>query len=141
MTHPELLQIMRMHSLAVQSSVAPDGSPQAAVVGIAVTDRLEIVFDTLENSRKISNLRRSPSVAFVIGGLVDGEEWTVQYEGVADEPSGDELDRLKEIYFVAFPDGRERRAWPGITYVRVRPKWIRHSAFSHGQAKIIEFKF
>jgi len=42
MTKPELLQFMRAHRLAVQASVSPAHAPQAAVVGIAVTDAFDV---------------------------------------------------------------------------------------------------
>jgi general stress protein 26 len=125
-THAELLTFLRRHRLAVQASVSPDARPQAAVVGIAITDGLELFFDTLADTRKMANLHQNPHVAFVIGW---DEEQTVQYEGVVDLPSGAELDALKAIYFTVFPDGPERQSWPGITYVRVRPRWIRYSDF------------
>jgi hypothetical protein len=35
----------------------------------------------------------------VIGGTASEDERSVQYEGVADEPHGAELDRLKPLYF------------------------------------------
>jgi general stress protein 26 len=139
MTAPELLQFLRGHSLAVQASVSPALAPQAAVVGIAITDRFELIFDTLDTTRKMHNLRRNPKIAFVIGGLTTGDERTVQYEGLADEPAGTELARLKEVYFGAFPDGPERQQWPGITYVRVRPTWIRYSDFNRAPPEIVEF--
>jgi hypothetical protein len=109
------------------------------VIGYAVTERFEIVFDTLDASRKGQNLRRNNRIALVIGGLVDGEERTVQYEGIADEPSGAELDRLKQLYYAAWPDGPDRLSWPGLTYVRVRPTWIRFSNFNANPPQIIEF--
>jgi general stress protein 26 len=112
---------------------------QAAVVGIAVTDRFEIVFDTVSSSRKAANLRANPAVAFVIGGTRDGDERTVQYEGTADEPSGAELERLLAAYYARFPEGPERRAWPGLIYVRVTPTWIRYSNFSTQPPEIVEF--
>jgi len=129
MNRAQLLEFVRRHRYAVQASTAPDGAPQAAVVGIAVTDELEIVFDTLSTTRKAQNLRRDPRLALVIGW---DEEQTVQLEGSADEPSGDELARLKQAYFAAFPDGPEREGWPNITYVRVRPTWARYSDFRPG---------
>jgi hypothetical protein len=141
MTRAELLQFLRGHSLAVQASVSPSGAPEAAVVGIVVTDDLEVLFDTLETTRKMQNLRRNPKIAFVIGGLTAGDERTVQYEGVADEPSGAQLSRLKELYFQAFPDGRERQSWPGLVYVRARPTWIRYSDYNRMPPKIIELNF
>ena len=139
MTRDALLEFMRSEKYAVQASVSPGGNPQAAVVGIAVSDRFEIVFDTLSSSRKAPNLRANPPIAFVIGGTRDGDERTVQYEGVADEPSGDELDRLLARYYEKFPDGRERRSWPGLIYVRVKPIWIRYSDFGAQPPEIVEF--
>ena len=141
MTRDELSAFMRGHSLAVQTSVSSDGAPQAAVVGIAVTDQFEVFFDTLDITRKVQNLRRNPRIAFVIGGLSVGDERTVQYEGVADEPDGAELERLKDCYFSRFPDGRERVSWAGLTYVRARPTWIRYSDYNRTPPQIVEFSF
>ena len=139
MTHEALLEFMRSEKYAVQTPVSPGGVPQAAVVGIAVTDRLEIVFDTLASSRKAPNLRANPAIALVIGGTRDGDEQTVQYEGTADEPSGAELERLLAVYYERFPEGPERRSWPGLIYVRVKPTWIRYSNFNANPPEIIEF--
>ena len=57
------------------------------------------------------------------------EEQTVQYEGTADEPTGADLAELWNHYFARFPDGPTRLSWPGITYFRIRPTWIRFSDF------------
>lgn len=67
MKKSELLQFLRKHRLGVLSTVSPSGEPEAAVVGIAFTDDLEVIFDTLDTTRKVSNLRSSPKIAFVIG--------------------------------------------------------------------------
>ena len=117
------------------STTSAAGAPQAAVVGIAVTDALEIVFDTLETSRKAVNLRRDARVAVVIGW---DEEQTVQCEGIADEPAGPELERLTAVYLDAFPDGLARQSWPGLTYFRVRLGWARYSDFRTPDWNIIE---
>jgi hypothetical protein len=140
-TKEDILQFMRGYRLAAQASVSPSNSPQASAVGFIVTDDFEIFFDALDTARKIHNVRQNPKVAFVIGGLREGEERTVQYEGTADEPRGETLDRLKEQYFARFPDGRERQSWSGITYVRVRPRWIRFSDFNRRPPEIVEFVF
>jgi pyridoxamine 5'-phosphate oxidase-like protein len=126
---------MRSHTYAVQASVSPSVAPQAAVVGVVVTDRFELLFDTIDVTRKVHNLRHNSKVAFV---MWTGER-TVQYEGVADEPQGRELERLKELYFARFPDGRDRQEWPGLTYVRARPVWIRYSDFDQRPPLIAEF--
>ena len=138
--HPTvLLEFLRHHRLAVQASVTSATHPQAAVIGIAVSDRFEIVFDTLETTRKAQNLRRNSKVALVIGGLTEGDERTAQYEGAVDEPTGAELERLKAVYYSVYPDGPNRVNWPGLIYLRVRPTWIRYSDYNVNPPQIVEF--
>ena len=139
-TRSELVTFLRHHRLCVQTSVSASGAPQAAMVGFGVTDDLEIVFDTLDTTRKVENLRRDPRVALVVG--CGPAEQTVQIEGHADEPAGSDLERLKAAYFVAHPDGVDRQRWKGITYVRVRTTWARFSDFGHpGGPRVVELRF
>jgi uncharacterized pyridoxamine 5'-phosphate oxidase family protein len=135
MTLREIVDFMREQPWAVQASVSPAGDPQAAVIGVIITEAAEIFFDTSNRSRKYANLRARPRIALVVG-WDDG--CTVQLEGDVDEPAGDELARLKERYFERFPDGREREAWPDIAYLRVRPIWIRFSDFRGESPRIVE---
>jgi len=104
----ELVSFMRRHRLAIEASVSAQTGPQAAVVGFVVSDAGEVFFDTLSSTRKCQNLRQDPRIALVIGW---DDERTVQYEGIADEPRGAELARLKELYFPAFV---EYRTPPGV---------------------------
>jgi hypothetical protein len=136
-TRDELYAFIKARPLAVMASVSAKGAPEAALVGIAVTPELELVFDTLDATRKYPNLKRDPRIAFVIGW--DGEE-TLQYEGLADEPEGDELERLKTLYFAAVPDGAARQDWPGLTYIRAKPRWIRFSSY-YRPRRVDEMRF
>lgn len=138
MTKAELLQRMRSHPYAVQSSTSADGHPQSAVVGVAVSDQWEIVFDTLSTSRKCANLRRHPRAAVVLGSLAFGASWSVQIEGAADEPSNADRDRLVALYLSVFPDGLDRQQWPGLTYFRIRPEWLRWSDYAAEPPEILE---
>ncbi|HUR35365.1 MAG TPA: pyridoxamine 5'-phosphate oxidase family protein [Vicinamibacterales bacterium] len=125
-----LRDFIRARRWAVAASASPAGAPQAALIGVAVTDQLELVFDTLSTSRKATNLLANARIAVVIGGWTDADPRTLQYEGVADFPSGQELERVRAVYFDAFPDGRDRLSWPAITHVRVTPTWLRLSDFT-----------
>lgn len=124
--------------LGVLSTVASDGSPQAALMGVVATPELELIFDTVKSSRKYPNLKSKPSVAFVIGCTT---EVTVQYEGIAEELEGAELAKYKKIYFAKFTDGPERESWPGITYFVVRPKWVRYCDYNPRNRRIEEMRF
>ncbi len=133
MTRSQLIRFVQQQRLGVVSSLAADGAPQSAVVGIATSAAGEIVFDTLGTSRKARNLRRDPRVSLVVWE----NERTVQLDGLADEPTGTELDRLREVYFAAYPDGRERLAWPGLTHFRIVPAWGRFSDFAASPEPLI----
>jgi hypothetical protein len=135
MTKQQLYEFVRHHKLAVVASVSQNQRPESALVGIAVTPDLELIFDTIETTRKCKNLRACPRASFVIGW---DNETTVQYEGLADEPRGGDLDRCKRVYFGVYPDGPERERWPGITYFRVRPTWVRYSNFNEDPPRIFE---
>lgn len=123
----------------MEASVSISKRPQAAIVGFAVSDQFELVFDTLASTRKTENLRNNPHIALVIGGWTAGDERTVQYEGQADEPVGAERTRIAEVYYSAYPDGRERANWPGLIYFRVKPTWIRYSDYNQNPPEIVEF--
>ncbi|BAU55466.1 pyridoxamine 5'-phosphate oxidase family protein [Mucilaginibacter gotjawali] len=128
MTKEFLYNFIKQHRLAVISTTSKKNKPEAALIGFAVSEELEIVFDTVKTSRKYQNLLHNPNVAIVIGW---DNETTVQYEGIATELSGDDAGRYKEIYFSVYPDGRERAVtWPHIVHFKVIPKWIRYSNFN-----------
>jgi uncharacterized protein YhbP (UPF0306 family) len=138
MTKRELYEFIEARRLAVLATVSPSNAPEAALAGVAVTPNLELIFDTVKNTRKYQNLRSNPRIAFVIG--LEGEV-TVQYEGVAEELGGEALARCKSIYFANWPDGREREKWPGIVYFIVRPTWVRLADYSTMPERIAEMTF
>ena len=139
MTKEFCYSFLQAHRLAVLATMAEDGvRPQAALIGIAVTPDLEIVFDTVRSSRKYENLCANPRVALVIGWR---NETSVQYEGIAVELPINEGAAYKETYYGVFPDGRERAAgWEGLTHFVIRPSWIRYSNFN-APAVIEEMSF
>jgi len=128
MDKAQLYDFIKQHKLAVVSTASADNNPESALVGIAVSAELEIVFDTVKTSRKYKNLLHNLNVAVVIGW---DKEITVQYEGVATELNGPDAGHYKEIYFEAYPDGRERAlSWPHIVHFKITPTWIRYSNFN-----------
>jgi pyridoxine/pyridoxamine 5'-phosphate oxidase len=121
-----LHSFMVRHRLGVVSSISREGTPQSALVGIAITSQLEIIFDTVRSSRKYSNLIVRPDCSFVVGWT--GEQ-TVQFEGRATEPSRQDLKHYQEIYFAAWPECKPHMNWLDIAYFVVRPRWIRYSDY------------
>lgn len=138
MTRSELYKFMAGHALGVLGSISSEGMPQSALVGIAVTEELEIIFDTLDNTRKYRNLISNGKASFVVGW--EGET-TVQFEGEAFLPEGEDRERYKKIYFAKWTDGPSRQNWPGLVYFVVRPRWIRYSDFNQRPPLIEERVF
>ncbi len=135
MDKADLLEFMSRQRHGVVSSIGPDGAPQSALVDIATTPQLEIVFDTLETTRKYGNLTARPACSVVLGWA--GEQ-TVQLEGVAEVLSGEELERCRNVYFAARPSAPARLGWRGLAYFVVRPRWIRFSDFEQSPPLIVE---
>jgi hypothetical protein len=136
-----LLHFLRRQRLAVATTVDAGGAPQAALMRVAVTDQLDLVFETSDHTRKIANLQRDPRVACVIGGWNDGGERSVQYEGVADFPTGDDYAHLVAAYAAAFPAAAERPRLPRHVLGRVRPRWLRYSDYGVSPTDVREFIF
>ncbi len=138
MTKTDVYRCLSQCKLGVLGSLGPDSQPQSALMGIAVTEALEVVFDTVKSTRKYSNLIARASCSLVMGW--DGEQ-TVQYEGEAAELCGSELERLRAVYFEAWPECRSHLTWPGIVYFVVRPRWLRFSDYDQKPPFIQEFTF
>lgn len=134
-----LLEFLRRHRYGVEASHGANGPPQAALIGFVINENFELFFDSFDSTRKVANLRRDPHVAFVIGGHEAGDERTVQYEGEVDEPTDAELEHLKRCYFAVHPDGLRRSKLAGITYFRVRARWIRYTDFNAIPPEIVVF--
>lgn len=131
MEQSELLAYLRSQRLGVLGTLAPSGELQAALVGYAVTPGLQIVFDTLQTTRKYRNMMANPRVSFTVGNTAGhGDERTAQYEGIAEELAGESLSRLQPIYFATWPDCIAHKQWPHITWIAIRPLWIRYSDFN-----------
>ena len=138
MDKADLYEFMSAQTLGVLGTLSPEGTPQSALVGIAVTPELEIVFDSLSSTRKFRNLTRDSRACFAIGW--DGEQ-TVQFEGESFLPEGAALTRYQSIYFARWPECLSHQSWPGIVYFVVRPRWIRYSDYDQSPLYIQEFSF
>ncbi|HTI83335.1 MAG TPA: pyridoxamine 5'-phosphate oxidase family protein [Acetobacteraceae bacterium] len=130
-TANDLLAYLRRTRYATVSSIGADGAPQSALVGIGVTNDLRIVFDTTSDSRKHANLTRDARASVVVAG--PGEQ-TLQYEGLAAPITvTDPRDEaIREAYYLTWPAGRQRLAWPNLSYWCIRPHWARFTDYDRG---------
>jgi uncharacterized protein YhbP (UPF0306 family) len=133
----KLYEFIRARPLAVIATADKAGKPEAALINIAVTPDLEIVFETTSATRKFANLENNSEIALVVGW--EGEQ-TLQYDGIVDQPEGVALDRLRSLYISRFPEKDSHQYWPGNSYFRVRPFWIRFSDYDPPR-RIEEYRF
>lgn len=138
MTKTALYDFVSRHPLAVLGTATVSGEPEAALMRVVVTPDLELFFDTRVNTRKYRNFLANPVCSFVIGCTGPA---SVQYEGMLAAATGDELGRLKALYFAAAPEAREREFRPDIAWLIARPQWIRYSDYSRQPPEIAEFTF
>jgi hypothetical protein len=138
MTRAELYDFFCRHPLAVLSTASLSGEPESALMRVLVTQNLELFFDTRMETRKYRNFLANPACSFVIG--CEGPA-SVQFEGLLAAAAGEELARLKEMYFAAAPQAREREFRTDLAWLIARPKWIRYSDYSQLPPLVEEFTF
>lgn len=84
-----VLDFIASQQLGVLCTINPLGLPQAATMAISQTDKLELIFQTPNTTRKYANLQKNKYVA-VVFGWDRNDPITAQYEGVAREVTDDE---------------------------------------------------
>ncbi len=114
------------HSLAVVSTIWR-GEPQSALVVFSEREEFQVIFGTFSTSRKYRNLKENPKIAAVIGL----DEWiTVQYEGIAYELSGSELELCRKMHVKKIPTS-EKYVYQDIErFFAIVPNWIRYTDIS-----------
>jgi hypothetical protein len=122
--HTRILAFPRQHDLAALATVdAERAVPECAIVGIAPTEHIELVFGTALTNRTFRNVPMNPPVALMIGwSSVTGP---MQDEGVAEEISASSLDRYVPHLLASNPDHARFADQPGQRFFLVRPVWIR----------------
>ena len=136
--HKLISEFIEKNKLATLSTVTADGKPEAAAIEFGGKNNFELIFDTIDTYRKYKNLQSNKNVAFVIGW---DDDVTVQYEGIAQELSGDELEEYKKKYFEKNPKAKKWENVKGIRYFKVIPKWIRYSDLKKNPWEIHELRF
>ena len=134
----KILEFIKKQRLMVLSTI--DGTKsESAVVAFAQTNDLEIIFGTFSTYRKYKNLQTNKNVSLVIGWEEDGI--SVQYEGVAEEVTGEERDKCREIQLNKIPESKKFANLEQQRYFKISPKWIRYSDFSTDPPSQFEIKF
>lgn len=119
----------------VLAATKTDGTPDAAFIGFVCTDKLELVFGTSTRTRKYAALQNESRVAAVIGGQ---DKLTIQYEGTAEELSGEDLQTYREYYFEQNPAAKHFARDDTQRYFRITPSWIRYTNYNQGPPEIFE---
>lgn len=135
MTQAELIDYISARDFAVIATKA-EPFPESACIQFG-NDDLTLIFDTLRTSRKFQNIMKAPEVSFVIGWE---NERTVQYEGIATLLSGEELTRLKEVYFAKSEYAKQWETEDTV-YFKVEPVWVRFSDLNINPPAITGFDF
>ncbi len=134
----KILNFIKKQNLCVISTSNKNGKPESAVVAFSETDNLELIFGTFYTTRKYKNLQGNKNVSVVIGWDAD-VGITVQYEGVAEEMKGRELDSCRDINLKKNPYSKKYAFEKEQRYFKIKPKWIRYSDFENND--IFEMNF
>jgi hypothetical protein len=131
-----LFDFISRHGLAVMATCAPGQRPECALVAYAARGG-DLVVVTSADSRKYANLRQNPRVALVIG--LEGPS-TLQYEGEATEPAGEEARALGALVLARHPTTAVFLSADARTIV-VRPGWMRLTEYTRVPPGVVEVRF
>ena len=134
----KILDFLNNEKIGVVATVNSEGKPEAATMVISQTDDLSLIFQTPNHYRKYKNLKKNPHVAITFGFNID-EFTTVQYEGVAREAGGEEIDMCRKIHVAKNPKSANYAYLSNNKYFIVTPKWIRYWDFIKDEKFILEF--
>jgi pyridoxine/pyridoxamine 5'-phosphate oxidase len=115
----EFVTFVRTARLAVVATTSPEGTPEAALVEIAVTDDGALLFDTKSGTRKVANISHQPRVAIVVGW---NDSVSVQVEGPAEILAGTDRTDAAAVFESQFPGSRALA--DGFALIRVKPDWL-----------------
>ena len=133
-----IMDFIKNEKLAVLATVTIDGKPEAAVMAFSEKDNFELIFQTPNDSRKYANLKKNPNVAVAYGWDLE-KNITVQYEGVAKEAQGGEINECREIHSRKSQISAEYANIPENKYFKVIPKWIRYWDFKTDEKFVLTF--
>ncbi len=137
MTKDDVLKFISKRQFTVIAT-KDEPYPESACIEFG-NDGFTLIFDTNKNSRKFKNIQKSPEVSLVIGWE---DEQTVQYEGIATLlPEGEELERLKKIYFAKSAEAQKWEGKKDMVYFKVEPKWVRYTNLNFDPWEIVELNF
>lgn len=125
----------RKHMIIATES---NGIPEAALVGFAAMEDLNLVFGTDTTTRKFQNIQNNSRVAIVV---TDDERRTVQFEGVVSVLIGQELAEYKKVYFTKIPNAQKYEDKPNQIYLKVMPIWLRYTEFKDNNYDVFEIRF
>ncbi|MBU6323701.1 MAG: pyridoxamine 5'-phosphate oxidase family protein [Patescibacteria group bacterium] len=128
---------IRSRGECVLATTDGSGNPEAATIEFVMDADGSIIFDTSTKYRKYGNLLRNPHVAIALGS--EAENKGAQYEGIAQELVGAELDAAKKTYFAANPDAKKWEALPETAYFRVTPTFMRLRDYANEERQEIEW--
>ena len=136
----KVLEFIKNKNLGVLSTINKFGNPESAVVAFSETEDLQIIFGTFNTTRKYSNLQLNQTISFVIG-WDEGENVTVQYEGIVREVTDLEFQECRDIQLKKNPSSKTYAFEKQQRYFKITPIWIRYSDLSKEPEEIFEISF
>ena len=122
-----IFDFIKSQPIGILATINGAGTPEASAMAISQTDKLELIFQTPDTTRKYANLQNNPHVAVVFGWGQDNYI-TVQYEGVAREVVDEaEREQLVPIHLENSADSRPYLGLPGNKFFIVTPTQIKYS--------------
>lgn len=140
MKDDKLYNFIKSEKYAVISSVNRAGQPESALVAFSETEKLELIFATSKNSRKVKNILLNPNISIVIG-FGDERLTSLQYEGVARVLNLANAGEYADTHYTKHPISLQHKDEPGECFIVINPTWVRYTNYSTLPVEVLEDHF
>jgi general stress protein 26 len=134
----KILNFLKTQYLGVISTVdSKNNKSESALVAFALTENLEMIVGTFNDTRKFENIQLNPTISFVAGF----DHISIQYEGTAKIAVSEEIKECEQLMVAKKSSWEKYIKDPKERFLKISPTWIRYVDYSPNPHLIFEIKF
>jgi len=132
-------EFLAKNQLCVISTIDSEGFPNSATMSFSESDELEIIFFTMDQTRKFTNLQTNQKVSVTIGWSFE-DFITVQYQGIARHATEEESEKYVVKHLEKIPFSKNFIYNPGEVMFIIKPTYIKYSNMKSEPHEVFEVR-
>ncbi len=128
------------NQLCVISTIDAEGFPNSAAMSFSESDDLEIIFFTLDDTKKFKNIQNNQKVAVTVGWSFE-DFITAQYQGIASQVNINDSLEYVTRHLEKNPFSKNFINNPSEAMFIIKPTYIKYSNLKADPKEVFEVRF